>query len=138
MTDKLKWPCPGKPEDLLGQPIGMYHCEHCGEMQIAGMKHLPPQFPSQWTGEFPKIEEPKLPPMRDVLQLLFEAGQKRDSADVCCHLETVMQFDKSEQKGVWDALDAHRDDNDAAFIFEHVNLDRDDDDNWIVSLKGEF
>ena len=55
---KNTWPCPGKPEDLKGQPIGMYHCEFCGEMQLAGVPHLPPQFPSQWEEPFPKVEEP--------------------------------------------------------------------------------
>lgn len=55
---KNKWPCPGKPEDLKGQPIGMYHCEFCGEMQLACVPHLPPQFPSQWEEPFPKLEEP--------------------------------------------------------------------------------
>ena len=50
---KNTWPCPGKPEDLKGQPIGMYHCEFCGEMQLAGALHLPPQFPSQWEEPFP-------------------------------------------------------------------------------------
>lgn len=55
---KNTWPCPGKPEALAGQPIGMYHCEFCGEMQIAGMPHLTPQFPSQWEEPFPKVEEP--------------------------------------------------------------------------------
>lgn len=62
-AEKNKWPCPGRPEDLKDQPIGMYHCEFCGEMQIAGTSHLPPQFPSQWEEPFPKIEEP---PMADV------------------------------------------------------------------------
>ena len=55
---KNTWPCPGKPEDLKGQPIGMYHCEFCGEMQLAGVPHLAPQFPSQWEEPFPKVEEP--------------------------------------------------------------------------------
>ena len=60
MTTEAKnpWPCPGKPEDLKGQPIGMYHCEFCGEMQLAGVPHLPPQVPSQWEEPFPKLEEP--------------------------------------------------------------------------------
>jgi hypothetical protein len=53
------WPCPGKPEELKGQPIGQYHCEYCGEMQIAGMEHLPPQFPEFWAEPFPKIEWPE-------------------------------------------------------------------------------
>ena len=55
---KNAWPCPGKPEDLKGQPIGMYHCEVCGEMQLAGVPHLAPQIPSQWEEPFPKDEEP--------------------------------------------------------------------------------
>ena len=55
---KNTWPCLGKPEAFAGQPIGMYHCEFCGEMQIAGMTHLAPQFPSQWEEPFPKVPEP--------------------------------------------------------------------------------
>ena len=59
---KNKWPCPGKPEDLKGAPIGMYHCEFCGEMQLAGIPHLPPQIPSQWEEPFPKVAEPEFGP----------------------------------------------------------------------------
>ena len=55
---KNTWPCLGKPEALAGQPIGMYHCEFCGEMQLAGVPHLAPQFPSQWEEPFPKTPEP--------------------------------------------------------------------------------
>jgi hypothetical protein len=33
--------CPHKPEELLGQPIGMYHCPICGDMVVAGFKHHP-------------------------------------------------------------------------------------------------
>jgi hypothetical protein len=53
---KHTWSCPGKPEELKGQPIGMYHCEYCGEMQIAGLEHVAPQFPEQWEEPFPKID----------------------------------------------------------------------------------
>ncbi len=53
---KNTWPCPGKPEELRGQPIGMYHCEFCGEMQLAGVPHLPPQSPAQWEEPFPKVD----------------------------------------------------------------------------------
>ena len=53
---KNTWPCPGKPEDLKGQPIGMYHCAYCGEMQLAGTLHLPPQSTGQWEEPFPKID----------------------------------------------------------------------------------
>lgn len=34
--------CPYEPEHLKGQPIGMLHCPVCGEMVLAGMKHLQP------------------------------------------------------------------------------------------------
>lgn len=55
---KNTWPCEGKPETRAGQAIGMYHCEFCGEMQLAGVPHLPPQFPPQWEEPFPHVEEP--------------------------------------------------------------------------------
>ena len=35
-------PCPEDPVLLLGKPIGMYHCPYCGDMQLAGLPHLPP------------------------------------------------------------------------------------------------
>jgi hypothetical protein len=31
--------CDEKPETLLGQPIGMYHCPDCGEMVLVGYEH---------------------------------------------------------------------------------------------------
>jgi len=31
--------CPHDPRELLGQPIGMYHCPLCGMMVIAGFPH---------------------------------------------------------------------------------------------------
>lgn len=55
---KNVWPCEGKPEELAGAPIGMYHCEVCGEMQLAGAYHLPPQFPEHWAEPFPKYRDP--------------------------------------------------------------------------------
>lgn len=39
---KARKPCPGDPLALTGQPIGMYHCEFCGEMVVAAMEHVPP------------------------------------------------------------------------------------------------
>lgn len=33
--------CTHEPRTGLGQPIGMYHCPECGEMQVAGMQHIP-------------------------------------------------------------------------------------------------
>ena len=31
--------CNEKPELLIGQPIGQYHCPDCGAMVLAGVKH---------------------------------------------------------------------------------------------------
>ena len=56
-SPKHRWPCPGAPVALAGQPLGMYHCEYCGEMQLAGTPHLPPQNPEDWEEPFPKIEK---------------------------------------------------------------------------------
>lgn len=42
ITGARRLPCPEDPRELLGQPIGQYHCPVCGEMQIAGIEHLPP------------------------------------------------------------------------------------------------
>jgi len=29
--------CPEQPEELIGHPIGQYHCPYCGCMALAGM-----------------------------------------------------------------------------------------------------
>ena len=31
--------CPYDPMEMAGQPIGMFHCEFCGEMVVAGLPH---------------------------------------------------------------------------------------------------
>ena len=33
-------PWPWDPQQLVGQPIGQYHCPYCGAMCIAGVQHL--------------------------------------------------------------------------------------------------
>ena len=33
-------PWPWEPQQLIGQPIGMYHCQYCGEMVVAGVAHV--------------------------------------------------------------------------------------------------
>ena len=133
--DKHTWPCPGRPEDRKGQLLGMYHCEYCGEMQLAGVKHCLPQNPENWEEPFPKLEFPSI---NTLLADLHYAGQNRDTTNVRAHLEEVLRFSVEDQRGVWDALHAHREDDDAKFILDHLNIDRDDNDNWIVSVKGEF
>lgn len=31
--------CPFEPEHLIGVPLGMFHCDCCGEMVVAGIPH---------------------------------------------------------------------------------------------------
>lgn len=38
-------PWPWDPQQLVGAPLGQYHCPYCGGMQMAGMAHL------EWTQE---------------------------------------------------------------------------------------
>lgn len=40
--------CPYEPEHLIGVPLGMFHCEVCGRMIVAGMPH----GPIKWIGDF--------------------------------------------------------------------------------------
>ncbi|AWY08503.1 hypothetical protein HOT49_gp241 [Erwinia phage vB_EamM_Alexandra] len=35
------FPCTGHPEMMHGKPIGMFHCDKCHQMQVAGSFHLP-------------------------------------------------------------------------------------------------
>jgi hypothetical protein len=53
--------CPGKPEELKGLPLGMYHCEYCGAMVIAGLPH-PTDEQVREQGDIPYCE---LPPLRE-------------------------------------------------------------------------
>ena len=34
--------CPFEPEHMIGVPIGMFHCQVCGDMVVAGMPHPHP------------------------------------------------------------------------------------------------
>lgn len=38
MGERCPWPW--GPQQLVGQPIGQYHCGYCGAMVMAGMPHL--------------------------------------------------------------------------------------------------
>jgi hypothetical protein len=31
--------CPFEPEHMIGVPLGMFHCDVCGEMVVAGVGH---------------------------------------------------------------------------------------------------
>lgn len=38
MGEECPWPW--EPQQLVGVPLGQYHCGYCGGMQIAGMEHI--------------------------------------------------------------------------------------------------
>jgi hypothetical protein len=44
---KKRKPCPENPVLLAGQPIGQYHCPHCGMMLMASVPHLSPAAPKE-------------------------------------------------------------------------------------------
>ena len=138
MTALNKWPCPGKPEELAGQPIGMYHCEFCGEMQLAGVAHLPPQFPSQWEEPFPKVEDP-LTPLPEACAALHAAAVEEDDAEVMFYLEELLRHPVEETKDVWEKIDAFRDDPSpsARCIFRNLSLKRRPDGTWEASLRDD-
>jgi hypothetical protein len=37
----IKVQCPFDPKIYKDSPMGMFHCPWCGEMQLAGLDHLP-------------------------------------------------------------------------------------------------
>lgn len=53
--------CLEKPERLLGQPLGQYHCSHCGMMLIAGLPH---DEPSEDNPDYQLLKQLE-PPMTD-------------------------------------------------------------------------
>lgn len=36
--DRCPWPW--EPQQLIGAPIGQYHCDYCGAMVMAGIPHI--------------------------------------------------------------------------------------------------
>lgn len=38
MGERCPWPW--EPQQLIGTPIGQYHCPYCGGMVVAGQPHL--------------------------------------------------------------------------------------------------
>lgn len=38
--DGERCPWPWEPQQLLGAPIGQYHCGYCGAMVLAGVPHI--------------------------------------------------------------------------------------------------
>lgn len=40
--NELGQPCPWpwEPQQLVGVPLGQFHCGYCGGMQVAGQQHL--------------------------------------------------------------------------------------------------
>ena len=140
MTTKFTWPCPGNPEALKGMPIGMYHCEFCGEMQLAGVPHCPPQFPEQWEEPFPKVEDlevddPVLAKLDAVLAKLDAAAKAEDCAEVRFYLEEILtEYPETERHDVWESLDAHRDDPEVRYILKHLSMTKSAAGRWTVEL----
>jgi hypothetical protein len=46
MNERCPWPW--DPQQLAGEPLGMYHCPYCGGMVIAGMEHPDYEDPDRW------------------------------------------------------------------------------------------
>lgn len=38
MGEECPWPW--EPQQLVGVPLGQYHCGYCGGMQVAGTPHI--------------------------------------------------------------------------------------------------
>lgn len=38
MGEECPWPW--EPQQLVGAPLGQYHCKYCGAMVVAGFPHL--------------------------------------------------------------------------------------------------
>lgn len=75
------------------------------------------------------------PTLAHLLEQLRLAAERRDAARVREHLTRVLSFDAGTA-----ALRTHyanRVDEAASFVLDHLDVDRDDNDNWIISLKGE-
>ena len=39
-SDGERCPWPWDPQQLVGAPMGQYHCPYCGEMVLAGVPHV--------------------------------------------------------------------------------------------------
>lgn len=39
-TEGERCPWPWEPQQLVGAPLGQYHCGYCGEMVLAGVRHI--------------------------------------------------------------------------------------------------
>lgn len=39
-------PWPWEPQQLVGAPLGQYHCPYCGAGVVAGIRHL--DYPEDW------------------------------------------------------------------------------------------
>jgi hypothetical protein len=43
-------PWPWEPQQLIGAPMGQYHCPYCGAMVLAGLPHLDYREPDEQDG----------------------------------------------------------------------------------------
>lgn len=93
--------CNEKPEDLVGQPIGMYHCPDCGAMVLAGIPHphlckrcIDREHPSFDTVGEPMKHEgfhvARLQPERDNPREVAFAEAWKDENKNCCTANMVI------------------------------------------------
>lgn len=54
--DGRRCPWPWEPQQLVGVPIGQFHCRYCGEIVVAGVPHL--DYQPGWDCELGAGEQP--------------------------------------------------------------------------------
>jgi hypothetical protein len=50
--------CPREHQHLQGVPLGMFHCEVCGLMVLAGVPHLKYKWVGDWETGYADFEDP--------------------------------------------------------------------------------
>lgn len=58
--------CTYDPREMAGKPIGMFHCPECGEMVLAGQKHVIPMTDEELTESFDEYMREHHPDEKDV------------------------------------------------------------------------
>ena len=109
--------CDEHPEMLIGAPCGQYHCPACGEMQMAGMPHLPKEpvwMPvaglERGTIESPFVADPKFAELCADAQAWDDAdGRKMGDPDSLSDEEKHAEW-KKESNAKYDAHDEYEPD----------------------------
>ncbi len=101
--------CKEKPETLIGQPIGQYHCTDCGAMVVAGCKHPDlcqkcidrkhPAFDLPEPSEFVKMVRSKL------LYVALDCGGSENFNEPFKHLQTACDIIKNSDDKIAELKD---------------------------------